>query len=491
MAKRSPFEQLDELDAAVQAILSQSEEKLPRGVDLEPLVRIAAELRDLPRPGLKARLKADLKRRTSMTTVAEPVAAIAHPVAPYLAVKDAAAALEFYKRAFGARETIRLTGPGNRIGHAELEIAGAPIMLSDEFPDYGSLSPQTIGGSPVKIHLYVDDVDAVARQAVAAGATVVRPVEDQFYGDRSGHLADPFGYTWIVSTRKEIVSNQEVQRRFDAMMEAGVSTQPAQTSKPVNPIREGFHTITPYLVVNQAAELIDFVKNVFGATEDFRSTGSAGGIHCEVRLGDSVMMLGGGGAWRGAPTPTALHVYVPDTDAVYLRALEAGATSLRPPADQPYGDRDASVRDPYGNHWYIGTHKAGAPGRYIPEGLRQVSVYLHPKGTEEVIAFLERALRAVVVDRAQEPGGPIHHARLRIGDSILEMGEAHAEFQPMPTTFYLYVEDCDALYERAMSAGATSLHSPADQPYGDRNAGVKDPFGNTWYLSTHVKDVAP
>lgn len=426
-----------------------------------------------------------------MTTVAEPIATVAHPVTPYLAVKDAAAALEFYKRAFGARETIRLTGPGNRIGHAEIEIAGAPIMLSDEFPDYGSLSPQTIGGSPVKIHLYVDDVDALARQAVAAGATVVRPVEDQFYGDRSGHLADPFGYTWIVSTRKEIVSNQEVQRRFDAMIEPRGSSQPAHASKRVNPIREGFHTITPYLIVNQAAELIDFVKNVFGATEDFRSTGSAGGIHCEVRLGDSVMMLGGGGAWRGTPTPTALHVYVPDADAVYRRALEAGATSLRPPADQPYGDRDASVRDPYGNHWYIGTHKAGGPGRYIPEGLREVSVYLHPKDTDKVIAFLERALTAVVVDRAQEPGGAIHHARLRIGDSILEMGEAHAEFQPMPTTFYLYVEDCDALYQRALSAGATSLNPPADQPYGDRNAAVKDPFGNTWYLSTHVKDVAP
>jgi PhnB protein len=446
-------------------------------------------LRDLPRPGFKARLKTDLERRTSMTTLAEPVAAITHPVTPYLAMKDAAAAIEFYKQAFGAKETVRLTGPGTRIGHAEIEIAGAPIMLSDEFPDYGSFSPQTIGGSPVKIHLYVDDVDALARQAVAAGATMVRPVEDQFYGDRSGQLADPFGYTWIVSTRKETVSAQEVQRRFDAMMQAGALSQPAQPGKSVSPIRKGFHTVTPYLMVNQAAELIDFVKKVFSATEDFRSTGSAGGLHCELRLRDSVMMIGGGGAWHGTPSPTALHLYVPDTDAVYRRALEAGATSLRAPADQPYGDRDASVRDPYGNHWYIGTHQAGGAERYIPEGLGPVNVYLHPKGTESMIAFLERALGAKLVERAQEAGGPIHHATLRIGDSILEMGEAHDEFQPMPTTFYLYVEDCDTLYRRALDAGAISINPPADQAYGDRNAGVKDPFGNTWYLSTHIRDV--
>jgi uncharacterized glyoxalase superfamily protein PhnB len=289
----------------------------------------------------------------------------------------------------------------------------------------------------------------------------------------------------------------ELQRRTAAMTPAttheGATTvkKTKASSSGVNPIRPGFHTITPYLVVNEAAELIDFVKQVFGAEEQFRAIGSAGGIHCEMRLGDSMVMIGGGGAWRGTPTPTALHVYVPDTDATYQRALAAGATSLRAPADQDYGDRDASVRDPYGNHWYIGTHTQAGPDNFIPKGLQVVNVYLHPTSGEATIEYLKNALGAQELERAQGSDGVIHHAKLRIGDSVLELGEADAEFQPMATTFYLYVEDCDALYQRAVAAGAKSLSAPADQDYGDRNAGVQDPFGNTWYISTHVKDVAP
>jgi PhnB protein len=285
----------------------------------------------------------------------------------------------------------------------------------------------------------------------------------------------------------------DFKARLRAELERSISmaTLPklAKSSR-VSFIREGFHTITPYLIVNQAAELIDFVKEVFGALELFRSTGGAGGTHCEVRLGDSILMIGGGGAWRGTPTPTGLHVYVPDTDAVYSRALKAGATSLRAPADQAYGDRDASVRDPYGNHWYIGTHQERGEKEYLPEGMRQVTVYLHPKGAEKTIAFLKRAFGAEELFRYQPLGDAVQHARLRIGDSVLEMSEAHPDFPPMPTTFYLYVEDCDVLYERALAAGAISISPPADQPYGDRNGGVQDPFGNTWYLATHIEDVS-
>src|SRR5436309_15497214 len=113
---------------------------------------------------------------------------------PYLCVRGAARAIEFYKQAFGATELARLADPNGKIGHAEIKIGAAPIMLADEFPEMGFRSPQSIGGSPVMIHLYVEDVDAVARQAVAAGAKMLRPVQDQFYGDRSGTLADPFGH---------------------------------------------------------------------------------------------------------------------------------------------------------------------------------------------------------------------------------------------------------------------------------------------------------
>ena len=142
----------------------------------------------------------------------------ASALSPYLTVKGAAAAIDFYRAAFGAVEQFRLTGPDGRIGHAELKIAGATVMLSDEWPDFGALSPPSVGGSPVKLHLYVDDCDAVVARAVAAGATLMRPVMDQFYGDRSGMVTDPFGHSWFVATLKEQVTPLEMQRRWDAAM---------------------------------------------------------------------------------------------------------------------------------------------------------------------------------------------------------------------------------------------------------------------------------
>ncbi len=149
--------------------------------------------------------------------MAEPVAR-SGALSPYLTVNGAAAAIDFYRAAFGAVELFRLTGPDGRIGHAELRIGDAIVMLSDEWPDFGALSPPSIGGSPVKLHLYVDDCDAVVARAVAAGATLMRPVTDQFYGDRSGMIADPFGHSWFVATLKEQVAPQEMQRRWDAAM---------------------------------------------------------------------------------------------------------------------------------------------------------------------------------------------------------------------------------------------------------------------------------
>lgn len=139
-------------------------------------------------------------------------------VTPYLTIKGAAAAIEFYKKAFGAVETMRLAEPGGKIGHAEIMIGGAPIMLSDEYPDLDALGPESRGGSTVGIHLYVEDVDAVFAKAVAEGATAVRPVKDEFYGDRSCKLLDPFGHIWYVSTRKEELSAEEVTKRFDDLM---------------------------------------------------------------------------------------------------------------------------------------------------------------------------------------------------------------------------------------------------------------------------------
>ncbi len=135
---------------------------------------------------------------------------------PYLFIKDAAKAIEFYKQAFGAVELLRLADPTGRVEHAEIRIGDTSIMLADEFSDTAGQSPESVGGSPISIHLYVDDVDALANRALAAGAKVVRPVKDQFYGDRSGTFADPFGNIWSIATHKEDLTPEEIQRRVEA-----------------------------------------------------------------------------------------------------------------------------------------------------------------------------------------------------------------------------------------------------------------------------------
>lgn len=140
-----------------------------------------------------------------------------HTATPYLIVQGAAQALDYYKRAFGAIETMRLPGPSEgTVGHAEIRIGDSMLMIADEFPEMGARGPMALGGSPISIVLYVEDVDAVFRQAIAAGGTEVRAVKDQFYGDRSGAVTDPFGHTWYISTHKEDLSIEEIRKRAAA-----------------------------------------------------------------------------------------------------------------------------------------------------------------------------------------------------------------------------------------------------------------------------------
>ena len=132
--------------------------------------------------------------------------------------RDAARAIEFYKQAFGATEFMRLAEPSGKIGHAEMKIGDAVIMLADEYPDHGAISPQSLGGTAVTIHLYVGDVDALVTRAGAAGAKIERPPTDEFYGDRSATLSDPFGHRWMFASHIEDVSPEEMGRRYQAMM---------------------------------------------------------------------------------------------------------------------------------------------------------------------------------------------------------------------------------------------------------------------------------
>lgn len=144
-----------------------------------------------------------------------------HSLVVYLSMKDADKAIEFYKKAFNAREIGRLTVPGGKVGHAELDIEGSRIMIAEEMPDWGNKGPLSLGGSPVSLCLYVEDVDKVFQRALDAGAKVEgdMQVKDQFYGDRSGNLIDPFGHKWVISTHIEDVSWPELQKRSDAMFQ--------------------------------------------------------------------------------------------------------------------------------------------------------------------------------------------------------------------------------------------------------------------------------
>jgi PhnB protein len=135
-----------------------------------------------------------------------------HSVTPYLIVQGGEGAIDFYRKALGAKEVMRMSDAG-KIRHAELQIGDSRIMLADEHPEVNALSPKTIGGTPISIHLYVEDVDAVVERAIAAGAKLIRPVADQFYGDRTGGIEDPFGHHWFVATHKEDLSIEEIRQR--------------------------------------------------------------------------------------------------------------------------------------------------------------------------------------------------------------------------------------------------------------------------------------
>jgi PhnB protein len=153
-----------------------------------------------------------------MTSTAKAIPDGFHGATPYLCCRDAARAIEFYKQAFGATEFMRLAEPNGKIGHAEMKIGDAVIMLADEYPDHGAISPQSLGGTAVTIHLYVGDVDALVTRAGAAGAKIERPPTDEFYGDRSATLSDPFGHRWMFASHIEDVSPEELGRRYRAMM---------------------------------------------------------------------------------------------------------------------------------------------------------------------------------------------------------------------------------------------------------------------------------
>jgi PhnB protein len=247
--------------------------------------------------------------------------------------------------------------------------------------------------------------------------------------------------------------------------------------------RPGLTSITPYIIVRPAAQFMEFVEAAFHGRERMRMPAPDGTImHAEMAIGNGAIEVSDGNA-EYPTAPAAIHLYVDDPDATHERALRAGATSIAPVADQPWGDRWGAVKDQFGNHWYIAKPGGWTPG---PEGIRSVQPYLHLREAHKMVPFMESVFGAESLGVVKSPEGAVLHGTMRIGNATLEIAEAHEEFQPMPCHLHVYVPDTDAVYARAMEAGATSIDAPRNAPYGDRAAGVKDAWGNSWFIATYL-----
>jgi PhnB protein len=262
----------------------------------------------------------------------------------------------------------------------------------------------------------------------------------------------------------------------------GTGTGEAQ-AKAVHYQRPGLTSITPYIIVRPATHFIEFLNSAFEGTERMRMPTPDGSImHAEVAIGNGAIEVSDGN--EEYPTaPAAVHLFVDDADDTYERALRAGATSIYAVGDHPSGDLQGGVKDRFSNHWYIAKPGGWTPG---PAGVPSDQPYLHLREADKMIPFLEIVFGAVAMGVTKSPEGVVLHGTMRIGNATLEIAEAYGEFQPMPCHLHVYVPDTDAVYERALGAGATSIETPQDKPYGDRSAGVKDPFGNSWFIATYL-----
>jgi PhnB protein len=292
-------------------------------------------------------------------------------------------------------------------------------------------------------------------------------------GDASAALRDP---DLAPLARVAADLRHYPNRDFTARLRARLEQRSTMTTATLAPgVREGFTTVTPYIWVPDRG-LADFLIRTFDAVETSVADVPGHGIHRELRIGSSMVMIGETGQPDVPARSQAFHVFVDDADATYARALAAGAMSLGEPEDRHYGERAGFVADAYGNHWYIAT--ALGP-QSLGHHLRTVTPYLHAHDVDGYMKFLTRAFGAVEETRAEQPGGIIPYARMRFGDAAVEFGT----HPPMPGAYFLYVADPDAVYEQALAAGAKSLSAPADRPGGVRIGFVEDPLGNHWYIA--------
>jgi PhnB protein len=271
-------------------------------------------------------------------------------------------------------------------------------------------------------------------------------------------------------------------RRRTSMNEA-TAPSPAPT-KSSHFRRPNFPNIAPYFLVSGAPQFVDFLVSAFQGSERIRVPRPDGSImHAEVAIGNSVIELGDANE-QYPSRPMTTHLYVPDADATYARALEAGATPVYAPTDDhPSGDRWGEAKDPFGNTWYIATRRTLVSGA---EGFLTVQPYLHLRNAHDMIPFVEAAFGAKATGVHKSPDGIVRHATIEIAGATFEIDEASDDSHATESYLHIYVPDTDAVYAQALAAGAEGVNPPYTAPYGDRAAGVKDPFGNTWFLATYL-----
>jgi PhnB protein len=330
MSKRSPAEQLDQV---ISALLSASQplREPPSDRSIATLVSLVRPLRAMSRPEFKASLKSELQRRTTMNEASAPAPAVSETprfrrpgfdnIAPYFLVKDAPRFLDFLVFAFEATERMRVPRPDGTIMHAEVAVGPRDVIELAEANEQFLARTMTT-------HLYVPDAHAAYARALEVGATSIHPPNDAHpSGDRWGAVIDPFGNTWFIATPR------------------GWSPGP-----------EGLRTVQPYLHLREAHKMIPFAEAAFGAAASGVAASPEGMIfHATIDVAGATFEIAEARNESEA-SPHNLHAYVPDTDAAYARALDVGATGVTPPSDAPYGDRTATMKDPFGNTWFLATN---------------------------------------------------------------------------------------------------------------------------------------
>lgn len=250
---------------------------------------------------------------------------------------------------------------------------------------------------------------------------------------------------------------------------------------------KGYRALTPGMSAVGTPRLVQFIERAFGGVAGDCTTNADGTIgHGTIQIGDSILEVSEARPeWPARRC--AIHLYSPDTDALFHRAVEAGAKILLPLENASYGDRAAAVEDPAGNHWYLATRLKDGP---IPKGFHSLTPYVLARGADAVIGLMKSAFGAIEHTRVDKEDGSVMHAELQIDDSMIEISDGGGQWTPMPCALHLYVPDADAAYARAIAAGATSIYEPKDMFYGDHEAGVQDSAGNHWYIATHKEDVS-